>query len=61
MAMLAMLREKKLQQRDLDEEKSSTGLQTKEKCGNATKLTRGQALHVVTCDSKWCNLLIKLN
>ena len=34
MAILAMQRERKLEQRDLDEEKSSTGLENKEKCGN---------------------------
>ena len=36
----------------LDEEKSSTGLENKEKCRNAAELTRGQVLHVVPCDSK---------
>ena len=50
--ILAMQRERKLEQRDLDKEKSLTGLENKEKCGNATKLTRGLALHVVPCDSK---------
>jgi len=40
MVILAMQRERKLEQRDLDEEKSSTGLENKEKRGNATELTR---------------------
>ena len=52
MAILAMQRERKLEQRHLDEEKSTTGLENKEKYGNATELTSGQALHVVPCDSK---------
>jgi len=42
MAILAMQRERKLEQRDSDEEESSTGLEDKEKHRNATELTRGQ-------------------
>ena len=52
MAILAMQRVKKLEQRDLDKEKSLTGLEDKEKHGNAAELTRSQALHVVLCGSK---------
>ena len=40
-AILAMQKERKLEQRDLDEEKSLTGLENKEKCRNATELPRG--------------------
>jgi len=47
--MLIVQRERKLEQRDLGEEESSTGLENKEKCGNATELARGQAL--ATCGS----------
>jgi len=52
MVILAMQRERKLEQRDSDEEESSTGLEDKEKRGNGTELTCDQALHVVPCDSK---------
>ena len=52
MAILAMQRERKLEQGDLDKEKSSKGLEKKEKRGNATKLTHDQALHMILCDSK---------
>jgi len=51
MAKLTMQRERKLEQRNSNEERL-TGLEDEEKHGNATKLTRGQALHMVPCDSK---------
>ena len=52
-AILAMQRERKLEQRDSGEEESLTGLEDKEKRGSATKLTRGQpCTYVVPCDSK---------
>ena len=52
MVILAIQRERKLEQRDLDKEKTLTGLENKEKRENATKLTHGEALHVVACNSK---------